>query len=1188
MRRHTVDLRVAEAFPAANPTFSSTLVSQYRMGLWGPDAGGIYNDDENNPISPQPPDQLYQLQVNAPNLPMFALGTLPFLGDYIDIAGQTFVANRRLERGTFNTSASNAPVFYATWTDNRDVVPPADATGLVIWSRYTPPISATNLGDGTSTSIIDPTQRVPQCEPAYTGSRNQNIYMSRITEGLLVGSPQDAKPLSATLERAFVVTLQNQTKDIRTFHLAISNQPAGGHASFLQGSVQTMLDVTVPGGNGRRAAGLRDGRNPRRVVHRQRNGGRRAGSLRLGGLQPRGSVSPLAQPEGTTVNIGSTEIYTPTFQVWNPNNPNPYFQISDPNAALQNVTNQNVTNQNVTNADPAIQNVTNQNVTNQNVTNQNVTNQNVTNVSPAVQNVTNQNVTNQNVTNTTAANQNVTNQNVTNQNVTNQNITNTPITDATYAVTNTGNTAHSYRIALYGQNTTAASLQLIITKNSNTPRAAGCELQSVPQSLSLARADAAPVTTSLSDASNPDILDGDAANATVAIGPGETVFVTLRGVLTKDQMALLTQHLTPVITAHGANTGAGASDFALLLSIQTANNGVLTGAVVGTPYTTTLQAVGGKAPLTWTFVSGTLPPGLTLSPGGGLSGTPSASGSFVFTIQVTDSASPTAQSATQSLSLAVAGRQTTAALVLSPATILVTQGSTATVTVTDAEPTGTASAPAGTVTVSGGSGVTGGTCTLSPSGPAQSSCSVNVSASASGTYPITASYPASATHQSSTAGATLTVNTVSTSASIGFSSGTVVVGQPSSVTVTVANTAAGATTPPTGSVSFTSSVPTDAFSPASACALVGGGGTTASCSVAVTASSASPHVITASYAGVSGVFQASATNLTLNVNKRSTSAAVAVSSNPLTAGQGGTVTATVTDVEPTGTKSSPAGTVTFSSSASDSFSPTASCSLVAGMAGVSSCSVTVAGTAVGNRTISASYAGSSAHLPSGAATSLTIRGSTTTAITSDSPAPSGAGQPVNVAFTVSPVAPAVGMPTGTVMVTDGLGASCSAVLPAGSCSLAPATMGTVTLTATYSGDAFFSASAGTRQHSRRRRCTRSWDSSRPLATAGTLKLAERLGHGELQSGRSTQVAADRLAGQRRDGPLLARRRCRRPTTSAASARWARPRGRRPSSTCRRPERRAEARSAPRAPGSSSTGPPRSSRPARAVTSSSSS
>ena len=1094
-RRHTIDLRVAEALPAATPSFTSAMVSQYRMGLWAPDAGGIYNDDENNPISPQPPDKLYQLQVNVPNLPMFSLGTLPFLGDYIDIAGQNFVTDAS-GNWVFNTSHANPPVFYATWTDNRDVVPPADATGLVDWTRYTPPVSATNLGDGTSTSLIDPTQKVPQCQPAYTGSRNQNIYMSRITEGLLVGSPQDAKPLSSTLQRAFVVTLQNQTKDIRTFHLAIANQPSGGQASFLQGSMSAGLDVTIPGGSGAARPIFATASTPAAsfTVNVTETG---ANSIGLSGsvvFNPEGSVSPLAQPDGTTVDIGGIEVYTPSFQVWNTSNPNPFINISDPNAALQNISNQNISN-----ADPAIQNISNQNISNQNISNQNISNQNISNPSPAVQNISNQNISNQNISNTTAANQNISNQNISNQNISNQNISNTTITDATYAVTNTGNTTHSYRVALYGNNPYNTPLQLIVTKNSATPTSVGCTLQSLPQSISLARADAALVATSLADASNPDIPDGAATNATVPIAPGETVFVTLRGALTRDQMTQLTNQLTPVVTAHGANTNGITPDFALLLSIQT-TGGALNGAVVGSPYSVTLQATGGKAPITWTLVSGTLPTGLSLTSGGVISGTPSATGNFTFTIKVTDS-SATPQTSTETFTLAVTARQTSASLSLSPASVVATAGSLATFTVTDTEPTGVPSVPSGTVTVSGDGGATGGTCTLAPTAVAnQASCGVTVTAPTSGTDTITGSYAGSAIHKAATATAALTVTAASTSTSVSFSLGTVVVGQPSTVTVSVSTTSPGVTTSPTGTVSFTSSITTDTFTPASSCTLVSTGTGTAACSVSVTAASASQHVITASYAGSSGVLQTSSGTLTLNVNRRSTSAAVSVAPSPLLAGQPGIVSATVTDTESSGTKSSPAGTVTVSSSAAgDAFSPSATCTLAAGAPGVSSCTATIAGNAVGTRTISASYSGSGAHLSAAAGTSLTIFGNTTTAITSDVPAPSFTGQAVTVGFTVAPVAPAAGSPTGTVTVTDGNGASCSVALPAGSCSLVPAAAGNVTLTAAYSGDAFFAASSGTRIHTVSLPYTFTGFLS-PLSPAGTLSAPSDSGSGNFTKG----------------------------------------------------------------------------------------
>ena len=56
----------------------------------------------------------------------------------------------------------------------------------------------------------------------------------------------------------------------------------------------------------------------------------------------------------------------------------------------------------------------------------------------------------------------------------------------------------------------------------------------------------------------------------------------------------------------------------------------------------TFVAAGGVPPYTWTQVSGSLPPGLTLSPGGVLSGTTDAAGTFSFRIQVADSKGGTA------------------------------------------------------------------------------------------------------------------------------------------------------------------------------------------------------------------------------------------------------------------------------------------------------------------------------------------------------------------------------------------------------------------------------------------------------------------------------------------------------------------------------------------------------------------
>ncbi|WP_224369118.1 putative Ig domain-containing protein [Hyalangium versicolor] len=70
---------------------------------------------------------------------------------------------------------------------------------------------------------------------------------------------------------------------------------------------------------------------------------------------------------------------------------------------------------------------------------------------------------------------------------------------------------------------------------------------------------------------------------------------------------------------------------------------------VASAYSATLVASGGRAPLSWSF-TGTLPPGLSLSSSGGLSGTPTTTGSFAFTARVTDSLG---RSASRSVDIAV-------------------------------------------------------------------------------------------------------------------------------------------------------------------------------------------------------------------------------------------------------------------------------------------------------------------------------------------------------------------------------------------------------------------------------------------------------------------------------------------------------------------------------------------------------
>ncbi len=93
-----------------------------------------------------------------------------------------------------------------------------------------------------------------------------------------------------------------------------------------------------------------------------------------------------------------------------------------------------------------------------------------------------------------------------------------------------------------------------------------------------------------------------------------------------------------------------ASTPALPLAVATTQ---LPDATTGAPYTASLAAYGGVAPYTWALTSGSLPSGLDLSPDGTISGAAPGSGVTSFTVQVTDSSSPTPKAATAELSIAV-------------------------------------------------------------------------------------------------------------------------------------------------------------------------------------------------------------------------------------------------------------------------------------------------------------------------------------------------------------------------------------------------------------------------------------------------------------------------------------------------------------------------------------------------------
>lgn len=112
--------------------------------------------------------------------------------------------------------------------------------------------------------------------------------------------------------------------------------------------------------------------------------------------------------------------------------------------------------------------------------------------------------------------------------------------------------------------------------------------------------------------------------------------------------------LTPAGVLAGTPTAAGASTFTVTVTDANAQTGtqsytltvlaavelpvtVLPDATAGESYSAALNpATGGTAPYTYTVTGGSLPAGVVLGTTGALSGTPTASGTFAFTVTVTD------------------------------------------------------------------------------------------------------------------------------------------------------------------------------------------------------------------------------------------------------------------------------------------------------------------------------------------------------------------------------------------------------------------------------------------------------------------------------------------------------------------------------------------------------------------------
>lgn len=431
----------------------------------------------------------------------------------------------------------------------------------------------------------------------------------------------------------------------------------------------------------------------------------------------------------------------------------------------------------------------------------------------------------------------------------------------------------------------------------------------------------------------------------------------------------------------------------------------------------------------------------------------SGSGSCSLTLNTTGSRTVTATYSGDA-NYAVSSKSTTVNVSGTPTTTIVTSstggasvwGQSVTFTATVTSGSGT---PTGSVSFYDGGGSCPGTTPLASNvaldGSGQASTS-SITSLAVGAHTIRACYTPSGSFVASTSTVAQNVSAAATTLTItnatSIQNNPTVVGQSFQVAWSVAVTSPGAGTP-TGTVSVSTN--------GGSCSA---GVATGFCNLTIT-TVGSNKTITANYPG-DGNFGSSSDNVSHVVNQATTTTTVGSSAPTSVFGQPVTFTATVTvDAPGSGT---PTGNVQFQV---DGSNLGGSASLVSGVASKQ----TPSPLAVGTHTITADYGGSTnfaASLGTLSPNQVVNRANTTTTIGSVNPEPSAVGQSIQVFYTVAPVAPGAGAPTGNVTVSDGTN-SCTADATAGNCSFIPAAVSTgpITLTATYVGDGNFNGSDNT-------------------------------------------------------------------------------------------------------------------------------
>ncbi|HXG89205.1 MAG TPA: hypothetical protein VNJ02_12780 [Vicinamibacterales bacterium] len=531
--RRTIDLLGAQATIQAGGVFAWPLEFQ-PYGVSQPDYNDISNGarvqrgprisqyligDPAPPSKPQDPQYdgigPRQMAFNRANLLLYGGGTIPFMGDYIDVGGIPWVLQngRWVLNGKANLNNPALGTFHAAWTDNRDAgVGKATTTALPDGSSrvdYLPPLP---LPPG---STLENTQ-CPAPGVDNTRTRDANVYTSRITQDFSLTVPVNARQTNTPgVVRAFAVQLANNLPLVpgpdqtpASFRLTVTHNGA----SFSRG---TFLGMPQSGNNGCVLA------SP--TVHQ----------IDVD-IYPRSSVTRTVYVTCGSAGGGPVVVTATRMAPGNPPTPGPAASV---------VINVDPTNPSAKGADGQLLGPETRN--------------------PDAENpdAENPDAENPDAENPDAENPDAENPDAENPDAENPDAENSNFQDVTTDITNTGNTTSGYQVVVNtGDSTAGYAFQLLANRVYSTPTSINCHLVKQNSNQQLF---AIPLSGDDLDGTFFDENSGDVRNATVLIRPGETVRVKLRivwdsNVITKpfcepgkchDKLQFRTRALAP-------NTGA--------------------------------------------------------------------------------------------------------------------------------------------------------------------------------------------------------------------------------------------------------------------------------------------------------------------------------------------------------------------------------------------------------------------------------------------------------------------------------------------------------------------------------------------------------------------------------------------------------------------------------------------------------